>query len=255
VTIVSIARETWAHKLVVLPVLLLTLVLAAYVAVLRPADYGSSSSVALINPPPAPSPIATDPYPSNPYAGYGDLSVVVNFVLEAMKSEAVVARLRSEGVADGYTVAAGASSVQGANLPPLIDITGAGPTPAAAARASRILDQQVTTTLDQLQESLGVSQHDFITTQVLNPPSQAQTQLAGKFRSLLVVAAFGLIMLFVVLSIRRAAVERSSVANGPASDEDGADARSDTAAGDLWRASTSHSFEHARPRSRAGTRH
>ena len=257
-TVVSIFRETWRHKRVVLPVVLLTLVAAVYVAILRPAEYGSNSSLALIPPPPAPtsSQIASDRSlakvdANNPYAAYGDLTIVVSLVQEAMANKSIVDHLRSEGVADGYAIQTSLPPVAGEMPPPVFDITGVGPTAGAAVRAAGILDQQVIATLDQLQESQGVNRRYFVTAQLLSPPGTAETELSARAASLLAVLILGVVTLFVALSIRRAAAERSVVPNGGQAAGSEVNAPSETKARDVPRASTSTSVKPAGRRSRA----
>lgn len=208
--LLSIIREAWRGKLVVLPVLLLTLVAAAYILVVRPPEYASNSALTLINPPPAPTnnQIASDPAlgkvnSNNPYVAYGQLTVVVAVVEQAMASDAVVGQLRKEGVEAGYTLTSDPTATN-----PIIHVEGVGPTPAAALRATSILDQQIGTTLNQLQENERVSNHYRITTQVLNTPSVPIMKLSSKLRSLIAVLVAGLIMMFIALSIRRGIVER-----------------------------------------------
>lgn len=212
--LVSLIREMWRHKLVVLPVAVLTLAAAAYVAVLRPAEYASAAAVALVNPPQAPTSdqIARNPAlakinANNPYTQYGDLTIVVDLLQQAMQSTAVVDHLKAEGVESGYTLQ---PSVQASA--PILQVSGIGSTPAAAVRAATLIDAEVATTLHALQTVRGVNPNYLITTQVITPPGLAQLQLSSKLRSLIAVLVIGIVLLFVALSFRRAAEERKTEA-------------------------------------------
>jgi hypothetical protein len=207
--LMSIIREAWKGKWVVLPVLLITLVGAAYVLVVRPPEYASNSALALIYPPAAPttSQIARDPAlgkvnADNPYAAYGDLTVVGAVVQQAMGGDGIVDALRKEGVEDGYSITSDPTTTN-----PIIHVEGVGATPAAALRATTILGQQIGTTLNQLQANERVADHYRITAQVLNTPSAPTLKISTKLRSLIAVLVAGLIMMFIALSIRRGIVE------------------------------------------------
>ena len=206
----SITREVWKGKVVVLPVLFLTVAAAAYILVVKPPEYTSTSALTLINPPAAPTTnqIAGDPSlgkvnANNPYVAFGNLTVVVAVVQQAMASDTIVAQLRKEGVEDGYTLTSDPTTTN-----PILHVEGVGPTPAAALRATNILDRQVGTTLNQLQANERVAGQYRITTQVLNTPSVPTMKVSSKLRSLIAVLAAGLIMMFIALSIRRGIVER-----------------------------------------------
>jgi Chain length determinant protein len=208
--LVSIIREAWKGKWVVLPVVFLTLLGAAYVLVVRPPQYASDSALTLLYPPAAPTPsqIASDPAlgkvnASNPYAAYGDLTVVDAVVQQAMGGEGIVDQLRKEGVEDGYNITPDATTTN-----PILHVQGVGATPAAALRATTILGQQIETTLNQLQANQHVADHYRITAQVLSPPSVPRLKISSKLRSLIAVLVAGVIMMFIALSIRRGIVER-----------------------------------------------
>ena len=206
-----IVKDIRTHKRIALPVLLLTLLAAAYVAVGRSSEYQSDASVVLINSPAAPTitQIAANPAlakgdANNPYVAYGDLSVVVDLVQQAMASQAIVDRLKSEGVSDGYTVLPSPEAAA-----PIMEITGDGFSAGSAERAAGLVDEQVAATLDQLQRSDGVTKPYWITTQVLSAPTPGKIVLSHKLRDVIAVLALGLVMMVVVLSARRGMVDRA----------------------------------------------
>jgi hypothetical protein len=209
--VMSIFKEISENKRVALPVVLLTLLAAAYVAVLRPPEYVSDSALALVNPPSAPTPaqIASDPAlgkinANNPYVQYNDLTVVVALIQQALNGQTVANRLKSEGVPDGYTVQPTSTNLNA----PIIDVSGVGSTPAVAAGSAAIIDREIAVTLNQLQQNEGVARGYRITTQLLNAPSKATLKVSGKLRSLIAVLALGVVMMFVTLSIHRGLAER-----------------------------------------------
>ena len=237
--LVSIIKEAWKGKWVVLPVLLLTLVGVAYILVVRPPEYVSNSALALIYPPAAPtsSQIASDPAlgkvnANNPYAAYGDLTVVGAVVQQAMGGDGIVNQLRKQGVEDGYSITSDPTTTN-----PIIHVEGVGATPAAALRATTILGQQIDTTLNQLQANEHVADHYRITAQVLNTPSVPTLKISSKLRSLIAVLVAGVIIMFIALSIRRGIVERK------------------LAKGDAWAAGPEPGELAARRKSRRFVRH
>lgn len=203
--LISMTKEAWRHKLVVLPIALLTIVGVAWVGVVRASSYESDSAYILVSPPAAPTQqqISKDPAlgrvnANNPYVDYGDLAVVTNLLQQAMTNNAVTARLKAEGVPSDFTVTPSTDDTT-----PIISVSGMGATPASAERATQLIDAQLTGTLDQLQRADGVNPAYFVKAQLLSGPSQATMKLSSKVRSLVAVLAAGIILMFIALSIAR----------------------------------------------------
>ena len=89
-----LARKIWRHKLITVPLILLTLAGAAYVIAVKQPLYEASSSYLMISPPAAPTAeeIARNPElakvkADNPYTRFVDQSVVIAVLKHTMSTE------------------------------------------------------------------------------------------------------------------------------------------------------------------------
>jgi len=202
--LLSIVQALWRHKLVTIPVILLTVLGAFYVLKVKRPVYDASSSILLVGPPgpPTAGQIAADPKlrnvdANNPYVDYGALSVIADSVIEVVTSGAAQPALVKAGVDPQYQLAL---STDYGN-PPIIDITGVGPSAQQAIHSANVLTQAAKTNLYQLQQKEGVNSLYMITAISIVRPTQAQLSSSGKLRSLVAVLALGMVLLFVVVSV------------------------------------------------------
>jgi hypothetical protein len=209
--LVAMAQTVRRYKVATIPVMLLTAVLGFYVMFLTPPEYTASGSYILVNPPPAPTPqqIARDPAlakvnADNPLTSYGNLQVVGLMLAQRMGAHAMQQDLLHEGVDPLSTVA---NDTIYSNAP-LLDITGVGTTPAAAAHSGIVEGRALVKLLNDMQSAMGVSPGYRVTAYPLAVPDQATLKSSSKLRNLIVVIVVGIILLFVAVSIAKAREER-----------------------------------------------
>lgn len=202
--LLSIVQTVWRHKLAAIPVILLTVIAAFYVAEVKPPAYDASSSVLLLSPPGAPTAAQIAAHPklakvnaNNPYVDFGDLSVVADAVLNVVTSDSAAQALVQSGADPRYQVTL--SSAFG--NPPIIQVTGVGATPEKAIQSANLVTSAAMTDLYQMQKREGVNPLYMITSVELVKPHQAQKSVSGKLRTLITVIGIGAILLCVVISL------------------------------------------------------
>jgi capsular polysaccharide biosynthesis protein len=205
-----ILHKVWRHKLVTLPVIALTLAAAVYVVVIKQPEYEAKSSYVLINPPGPPSAedIARDPAlgrikADNPYTRFPDESVVVDVLARTVGGDSTRQALVDAGADERYEVA---SAAHFGGSGPIVQITGTGPTPAAATGTANIVGRAVAAELARMQRAQHVDSRYWITAFPVEVPDQARLRASGKLRMLVGVLGLGAILLFVVLSVTDAVV-------------------------------------------------
>jgi hypothetical protein len=199
------------------------------VAVKKPV-YEASSTYILVNPPPPPTDadIARDPAlgrigADNPYTRFSDQSVVVQLLTSRLSSDLARGALAKRGADPKYVVE---PSAEFGFTAPLVQITGTGPTPAAAIRTAEVVGRAVTGELDGMQQGRGVAPKYRIDAQQVVAPRNAKLKASGTLRSLVAVFALGAILLFLVVSVADALttlrMERSGrgVRSGLADEQD-----------------------------------
>src|SRR5271165_5823383 len=180
--LLSIFQTLWRYKKLTIPVLVLSVLAAGYVAKLKPPVYEAQASVLLTNPPSGatPSQIAANPAlkkasPYNTFVSYGELSVVANAVMDLVTSPAAQPALAGSGVDPRYQLALSSDF----GNPPIIDITGVGGKPEQAIQSANVLTTTVQQDLYQIQKNEGVDSFYMITAVELVKPSQAQRSSSG----------------------------------------------------------------------------
>jgi hypothetical protein len=208
--VLSLVRLVGRHWRVTVPAALLTVVVAFAAVKLSPPTYQATGSIVLLSPPEAPrsDPAASGP-PSavgqNPFARYGDLSVVADILVRVIGGEAKRAEYTSQGVTE-YEVVANRFQ-----RGPVIDVTGKGSTAEAAIGSAETVMDDVNATLKELQEAEQADPDYLITGAPLAPPSTAAAMYGSTVRTgiaVLAVGGLGTLMLAVLteaLARRRAA--------------------------------------------------
>jgi hypothetical protein len=204
VDLLKISRKIWRHRIVTLPVVVLTLLGAFYVVAFKAPVYSASSSYVLINPPlpPTAEDIARDPAlgrinSDNPYTRFPDQSVIVGLLSSSLSNESARRALSGQGADNRYTVAP-ASQFASSSL--LVDVTGVASSPQKAMQSAELVGAALTGELDRMQASQGVDPRYRIEAQRVVAPDHAEQRLSGKLRPLVGVLAMGAILLFVVIS-------------------------------------------------------
>ena len=205
VDLLAVARRFWRYKLLTLPVVVLTLVAAAYVVAVQPPVYQAQASFVLLNPPPPPTAedIARDPSlgkleTDNPYTRSGDQSVIMQVLSSTIDGDAARRALVSAGADLRYTVM---PAMEFGFATPTLQVTALGATPESAVRTAKIVSQAIARELDRMQEAQGVAKDYRIKPLAVRTADRAQLQASGKLRTLVGVLAFGAVLLFIVVSV------------------------------------------------------
>ena len=200
-----IARKIWRHKLVTIPVILLTLLGAAYAIAVKKPLYEATSSYLLINPPAAPTAdeIARNPalgnvHYDNPYTRFADQSVVIDVLARTMSSDTARRALVKAGADPRFVVEA---ATRFGTTSPIVQITGTGATPQAAIKTAVVVGHGVTGELDRMQAAQKVDPKYRITSMQVEFPDGPRLQASGQLRMLVGVLVLGVVALFIVVSI------------------------------------------------------
>jgi hypothetical protein len=189
--VLSILRLLVRRWRVTAPAALLTVLLIGAAFLSSSPTYEATASIVLLPPPEAPevnAPSASAPAPSvgqNPFARYGDLSVVADILARVMDSDSRRAEFESQGVT-GYDVV-----VNRLQRGPVVDVTGQGPNPEAAIRSTEIVVTEVSAVLTQLQQDEDADPAYFIKSAPLEPPSTATAMYGSTLRMAIAAMAVG----------------------------------------------------------------
>jgi hypothetical protein len=203
--IISIFRAVWRHKLVTIPVILLTCLGAFYVVAIKAPVYQASASFALVYPPspPTQAQIAADPKlaqvnSSNPLLGYSDPSAVTQIVISLVGTTSSQQALEKAGAGTQYQIGPSAGSSV------IVDVTGVGSTAQAAELSAKLVTNAAENALYQVQANQGVNARYMIKSYQLATANEAAQKLSGKLRSLIAVLGVGILLLFIAISIAEA---------------------------------------------------
>ena len=201
----------WRHKIVTIPVIVLTLLGLFYVLEVKPPTYQSTGSILLVNPPgpPTAQQIAANPSlgkisTANPYVSYGNLNFVADVVINIVDSPSVQQSLVQAGADPRYAVAL---AVELGN-PPIIQVTGVASNGSEAIRTAQLVVGAVEQHLIQIQQNQSVNSRYMITGQEFAKPEIATKSVSGKLRTMITFLALGLIVLLVAVSIMEAFAKR-----------------------------------------------
>jgi capsular polysaccharide biosynthesis protein len=207
----TIAATLWRHKLVTIPIIVITLIGAAYIIIVKPPTYTSNAEVLLVNPPPPPTTaqIAADPKlgkvnTNNPYLAYGTLVQVADIVIDVANSPTAGQALQGDGVSSKFTVAL-ENSFQN---PPVIQVSGTGTSSAMAVNTATLVTAEVIEALRQIQVAQKVNPAYMITSEEFVKPTVATTSSSSKLRTLIGFAAGGLILMLIAVSIAQSLEKR-----------------------------------------------
>jgi hypothetical protein len=207
----SIGGTLWRHKWVSIPLVLLTLLGMAYVLALKPPTYAAKADILLTDPPAAPTEFQISQDPSlakmyNPLANLTSLTYVAEVLINTVTAPAAKAELTQAG-ASGYQVVLDNASQS--NVPPAIDVAATGRKPRTAMRSAQLVAAAISSELVQLQASQHVQGKYMITAVEYVTPSSA-TKSSGNLETAAGVAAIGLILLLVTVSIAQGHAEQKN---------------------------------------------
>jgi hypothetical protein len=184
-----IARKIWRHKLITVPVIVLTLAGAAYALTVRQALYEASSTYLMISPPAAPTAaeIARNPElakvkADNPYTRFADRSVVFEVLRARMSAESVRDELGRAGADRRYELR---SATEFGVSAPLIQVEALASTPEAAIRSAEVVGDAFVGELDRMQEARDVDRAYRIKAVQLAVPDRARRKAPGPLRLLI----------------------------------------------------------------------
>ena len=197
------------------PAAVLTLVGVVAAVQLASPTYQATGSVVLLSPPEAPDADAgagaTAPVVGqNPYVRYGDLAVVADIVARVMDSDSRRAELEAREVA-AYEVVANREA-----RGPVVEVTGEGPSAAAAIGSTEVVLADLAAVLSDLQEVEGADPGYFITAAPLEPPSTAAAMYGSTVRAAIGAAAFGALATLGVAVVAEAVARRRRAGVTPA---------------------------------------
>ena len=205
-----LVNRIWRHKFITVPVILLTLAGAAYVAAVNKPVYKVSASYLLVNPPAPPTPqqVAADPKlahvrADNPYTRFNNQPVMIDVLSRTVSTPTARHKLLTEGADPRYAVE---SATTFGFATPVLQITAAASTPEVAIRSARLVSRASLSALDRIQENAQVDPPYRITAQQLEPPTWPLPQASGQVRSLVAVLVAGVIVLFSAISVADAVV-------------------------------------------------
>jgi hypothetical protein len=200
-----IAQKVWRYRLATIPVLALVVFGIFYVLAVKTPVYEAGSTYILVNPPAPPSDgaIAANPKlahigADNPYTRYSDQSVVVQVLAGRISSDEARAALAQQGADPAYTVA---PSPEFGFSAPILQITGTGPTAAAAVQTAHLVGNAINRELSRIQAVQGVAPKYRIVTQQVVAPRDARLKASGKLRALVAVLVVGAVLLFLAVSV------------------------------------------------------
>jgi uncharacterized protein involved in exopolysaccharide biosynthesis len=211
VDLISIFQAVWRRKLIASAIILVTLAGAFYVLKVKPAVYQASSSFLLVNPPAGPTAAqaALDPKlakidPNNSFANFGNLDLVADVVIDLVTAPSAQQSLVQAGADPRYQVAL----ANDFDSPPIIEITGIGVSAQEAIRSADLVTTAAINDLYQMQKSQGINKYYLIKSVQVVQPREAQKTESGKLRTLIVILALGVLVLFLAISTMDAIEKR-----------------------------------------------
>lgn len=201
----EVLKTLWQHRLVSIPILLLTLTSALYIFQFAPRSYESSSTYAMINPDlPTQLDIVKNPElgklnSKNPYLRSSDPSLIVQVLLTRLNDSSMADKLKEQGLSSDYTVSRGVGGINGF----LVDITGIADTPEKSFATTRALGSMLEKDLRDAQKVNGADDSYLFTSILVAPPDKATEQFSSRLRSLIAVFLAGVVLMFGAVSIAR----------------------------------------------------
>jgi hypothetical protein len=188
--LLSLFRLIVRHWRVTLPIAVLTLIGLVGAFRVSSPTYEATGSNLLLGAPEAPKadPTTGEPAPGvgqNPFARYGDLSVVADILARYMDSDSKRTELEPQGVT-GYDVVA--NRLQRG---PVIEVTGKGSSAEAAMASAETVLDDADATLAQIQELEHADPNYLITSARLEPASTATAMYGSTMRTVIAVMALG----------------------------------------------------------------
>ncbi|MGO4434341.1 chain-length determining protein [Paenarthrobacter sp. RAF9] len=199
---VAVIRTLWHHKLIVLPVLLVTALAALYVYTLAPRSYEAKATYAIVNPKiPTAAELEKNPQLSNlnsdnPYLRSADSSLIAQVVGTRLSDDATGDALLRDGLSTDFTVQRPPASF-------LIEISAASSSKDKAVATVKALGARLESDLLAIQTVNGADARYLYTSLMIAAPDNATEQFSSRLRSLIVVLVAGVVLTFGAVSIAR----------------------------------------------------
>jgi hypothetical protein len=202
--LLSIAKIILKHKLLVVPVMALTLIGVVYIAAFSKPLYETTADYVFVPPPAAPTAaqIAQDPNlanlnTANVFSRFNDQSIIADAIVSRMSSASTQQSLVNAGADARYTVAP--ISLYG-SPEPMVEVLGTGSTAAEALKTSSVVSTALQRSLYSLQRAQGtVPTYMFTALQVASSPPVIK--VSSMLRSIVAILGVGVVLLFVLVSV------------------------------------------------------
>ncbi|MFC8302332.1 chain-length determining protein [Specibacter sp. NPDC057265] len=220
----SVVKTLWRHKFILIPVLLVTVVAAAYLFAFGPRSYQATATFALVNPMvPSEREILEDPAlgdlnSNNPYLRSSDNTLIAQVLTTRLSSQEVAKSLLMQGLNTEYTVERAGSFGTGL----LVQTTATGSSPEQAMDTVKVLGEYLVQELEAMQEVNGADQRYLFTALAVTSGDQAVEQFSSRLRSVIMVGAGGVVLLFAAVSGARALDRRREEEEGSLNTGNGA---------------------------------
>jgi len=199
---VAVIRTLWHHKIIVLPVLLVTALAALYVYTLAPRSYEAKATYAIVNPKiPTAAELEKNPQLSNlnsdnPYLRSADSSLIAQVVGTRLSDDATGDALLRDGLSTDFTVQRPPASF-------LIEISAVSSSKDKAVATVKALGARLESDLLAIQTVNGADERYLYTSLMIAAPDNATEQFSSRLRSLIVVLVAGVVLTFGAVSIAR----------------------------------------------------
>jgi len=200
----TVLRTVWHHKMVVIPVMLITLLAAAYVFQFGPRNYESTLSYALVNPK-LPTEKEIDTHPElgalnsdNPFLRSSDPALITEVLIARLNSKEMGKTLEDSGLSSDYSVARG---LNGNGF--VVTIAGTSDSESLAYETTKALGKVFEENLRAVQKVNGAEDRFLFTAFVVNPSDKATEQFSSRLRSVIMVLLGGAVLMFGAVSLAR----------------------------------------------------
>jgi capsular polysaccharide biosynthesis protein len=195
------------HKIILLVILVLTAGGCAYVVLGIPPQYTTQAQFVVVEPPAPPSDADIQANPelgklnsNNPYLRMPNPSIVVDVLAQRVSSDTVRQALIDAGADRNYEIAS--TNTIGSGL--VVQITGTGTSSAGATRTLQLVTDRMEVELKAMQKVNGADDRFLFQALPVSPATPPLRKVTGTLRSLIAVAAAGVVFLFGAVSIAEA---------------------------------------------------
>jgi capsular polysaccharide biosynthesis protein len=199
------------HKIILLVILLLTIGGCAFVVLGIPPQYQTQAQFVVVEPPAPPSDADIQANPelgklntNNPYLRLPNPSIVVDVLSQRVSSDTVRQSLIDAGADRNYEIAA--TNAIGSGL--VIQVTGTGTSAAGASKTLQLVTDRMKVELHAMQKVNGADDRFLFQALPISPPTPPLRKVTGTLRSLIAVAAAGVVFLFGAISVAEAVPAR-----------------------------------------------